>query len=151
MMSNTQAPALDATRLISRLRDTADAYSATGEAIPDRSIRLLCDGLATVHRMFASELQSVFHGVDAAHDHELFPTAADGHDALHVLLDRSCQLEDQFRLTLRAELPNDVDLFIYRLYAKVRRARERLLSVLMAKPSLTGLNPFADLAMSRCA
>jgi hypothetical protein len=150
-MSSTETPALDATRLISRLRDTADAYSATGEAIPDRSIRLLCDGLANVHRMFASELQSVFHGVDAAYDQELFPTAADAPDALHVLLDRSCLLEDQFRLTLRADLPNDVDLFIYRLYAKVRRARERLLSVLMAKPYFTGLTPIGDLAMSRCA
>jgi hypothetical protein len=81
----------------------------------------------------------------------MFPTAADAPEALHVLLDRSCQLEDQFRLALCADLPNDVDLFIYRLYAKVRRARERLLSVLMAKPLLTGLTPFGDFAMSRCA
>ena len=150
-MFSHETTALDATRLIARLRDTADAYSATSEAIPDRSIRILCDGLANVHRMFATELQSLFLGPTGSDDQELFTTATDAGDALHLLLDRSCQLEDQFRATLCADLPNDVDLFIYRLYAKVRRSRERLLSVLMAKPYFSGLSPVGDLAMSRCA
>jgi hypothetical protein len=148
MLTNpTTAP--DATRLISRLRDTADAYSATGEAIPDRTIRILCDGLASVHRLFATELSALLR--DPAPVDELFATTAADANPLYVLLDRSCQLEDQFRQTLRAELPNDVDLFIYRLYAKVRRSRERLLSVLMVKPHLTGRTPLRDLPMSRCA
>jgi hypothetical protein len=153
-MSSTDTTAPNATRLIAQLRDTADAYTATSEAIPDRTIRILCDALANVHRLFATELQSLFLTPEPATpllDQELFPTTADSHDALELLLDRSCQLEDQFRLTLRADLPNDVDLFVYRLYSKVRRARERLLSVLLAKPYLTGLAPVGPLAISRCA
>jgi|HubBroStandDraft_6_1064221.scaffolds.fasta_scaffold1075288_1 hypothetical protein len=151
-MNPTTVPA--AGRLISRLRDTADAYSATGEAIPDRTIRILCDGLAGIHRLFATELQTVmteiFH--DSAVYVEPLPlVAGPNEDPLHLLLDRSCQLEDLFRTTLRADLPNDVDLLIYRLYAKVRRARERLLSALMGKPHLTGITPFGELAMSHCA
>jgi hypothetical protein len=140
-------------RLISRLRDTADAYSATGEAIPDRTIRILCDALAGVHRLFATELQTVLHteSRELVFDEDLLPAPPPDNDPLHVLLDRSCQLEDLFRATLRADLPNDVDLLIYRLYAKVRRARERLLSALMGKPHLTGITPFGELAMSHCA
>jgi hypothetical protein len=150
----------DATRLIARLRDTADAYTATSEAIPDRSIRLLCDGLASTHRLFASDLQSLLQGApDQVESHELdmatsefpVPTIPSETAALHILLDRSCQLEDQFRQTLRMALPNDIDLLIYRLYAKVRRARERLLSLLMAKPYLAGLPPHTDFSLSRCA
>jgi hypothetical protein len=146
-MSSTSTTAPDTSRLISRLRATADAYSATGEAIPDRTIRILCDGLAGVHRLFATELQTVLHDEVLLEDPILAMTAADDGDPLHLLLDRSCQLEDLFRSTLRHDLPNDVDLLIYRLYAKVRRARERLLSALIGKPHLTGLT----MAMSRCA
>jgi hypothetical protein len=143
--SSTTVP--ETSRLIARLRATADAYSATGEAIPDRTIRILCDGLAGVHRLFASELQTVLHEETVMEDPILAMTAPDDGDPLHLLLDRSCQLEDLFRTTLRAELPNDIDLLIYRLYAKVRVARERLLSALIGKPHLTGLT----LATSRCA
>jgi hypothetical protein len=137
----------DTSRLISRLRATADAYSATGEAIPDRTIRILCDGLAGVHRLFATELQTALHDSAIMEDPILAVTAPTDSDPLHLLLDRSCQLEDLFRSTLRHDLPNDVDLLVYRLYAKVRRARERLLSTLIGKPHLTGLT----VAMSRCA
>jgi hypothetical protein len=150
-IESTNVPATD--RLISRLRDTADAYSATGEAIPDRTIRILCDAIAGVHRLFATELQTVLHteSHELVFDEDLLPALPPDNDPLHVLLDRSCQLEDLFRTTLRADLPNDVDLLIYRLYAKVRRARERLLSALMGKPHLTGITPFGELAMSHCA
>jgi hypothetical protein len=149
-MSNT-VPATS--RLISRLRDTADAYSATVEAIPDRTIRILCDGLAGVHRLFATELQTVMNTTlhESLALEDMVPTATTDSDPLHLLLDRSCQLEDLFRTTLRADLPNDIDLLIYRLYAKVRRARERLLSALIGKPHLTGITPFGELAMSHCA
>src|SRR5271154_2271765 len=95
-INTTTVPATS--RLISRLRDTADAYSATGEAIPDRTIRILCDGLAGVHRLFATELQSILHEpVFETLDDELLSTTPPGTDPLHLLLDRSCELEDQFR------------------------------------------------------
>jgi hypothetical protein len=123
-----------ATGLVSRLRDAADAYSITGEAIPDRTVRILCDGLAAIHRRFAAELQAALGAprVDCA---PAQPDAASATDPVRGLLDRVADLDAQFRAVLRTDLPNDIDLLIYRLYAKVRRARERVVAALMLKPA----------------
>lgn len=125
-----------ASTLVTRLHDTANAYSTTGEAIPDRTIRILCDGLASVHRLFAAELQAVV-GAPRGDCTTVVTTPAG--DPLRGLLDHVADLDAQFRTVLGADLPNDIDLLIYRLYAKVRRARERLLAVLMLKPRVSGL------------
>jgi len=140
-------------RLVSRLRETADAYCATGEAIPDRTIRLLCDGFAAVHRLFANELEAALGLARHVPDHEsgLDETIHSDRDALPTLLARSCLLEDDFRSALRSDLPSDVDLLIYRVFAKVRGARERLLAALVRKPHLAAFPSFAEVSLSHCA
>jgi len=142
-------------RLVSRLRATADAYCATGEAIPDRTIRLLCDGFAAVHRLFANELEAAL-GHPTDHGSEMTLLAGDlgaeiqsDRDALPTLLARSCMLEDAFRSALRSDLPSDVDLLLYRVFAKVRGARERLLAALLRKPHLAQFPTIP--ALSHCA